>query len=147
MRSDRTSSPVPKEYEIPLSSAVSSVTYATLKGHTAGGDSEAGKNNGEYTALDPQSLEEPSYYSTTHKTKLTEELDEGGVRTYLEVVPPIPAHRASLGSSRANSPSRPSDLATSTSAKAEDVASPDVDVLEGDSIEMYEYVNADLGPM
>jgi hypothetical protein len=132
MRSDRTNSPVPKEYEIPLSSA----TYATLKGHT--------KNHEEYTSINPQSLDEPSYYSTTFKGKLSP--DEGGVQTYLEVIPPIPTHRASPGSPRGNSPIRPSGLPTLTQAKEDNVDSPDVDVLEGDSIEMYDYVNADLGP-
>ena len=132
MRSDRTNSPVPKEYEIPLSSA----TYATLKGHT--------KNHEEYTSINPQYLDEPSYYSTTFKGKLSP--DEGGVQTYLEVIPPIPTHRASPGAPRGNSPIRPSGLPTLTQAKKDNVDSPDVDVLEGDSIEMYDYVNADLGP-
>jgi hypothetical protein len=139
MRSDQTNSPAPKEYEIPVLSA----TYATLKGHV--NESGDTKNHGEYTTIDPQSLDEPSYYSTTFKGKPSP--DEGGVHTYLEVRPPIPTHRASSpGSSRGNSPIRPSGLATLTQAKEDNVESPDVDVLEGDSIEMYDYVNADLGP-
>ena len=145
MQGDRTDSQGPREYEIPLSSS----DYATLKGTS--NNSEGTVEHGEYTSINPQSLDEPSYYSTTFKSGKSpkEELDQGGVQMYLEVVPPIPTHKASPGSSRGNSPVRPSALTSSLKAAAaadDNIDSPDVDVLEGDSIEMYEYVNADLGP-
>ena len=139
-RSKGPDSPVPQEYEVPLESN----TYATLQTHNRGPTNA--KNNGEYTQIDPQSLDEPSYYKATHAV-LVGAVDEGGVQTYLEVVPSVPTHRSSPGSSRGGSPIRPTALGTSAGGtkEPEDVASPDV--LDGDSIEMYEYVNAGLGPV
>ena len=139
------SSPAPAEYEIPLSSTA----YATVQNTSSRSGDGGPKDNGGYASIDPHSLDEPSYYKATRKG--LPEPDEGGVHTYLEVVPAVPSHRSSPGLSRTGSPKRPTNLGTSSTPQQkpqENVASPDVpDVLEGDSIEMYEYINADLGPM
>ena len=141
-KEEQSSSPVPKEYEIP----VPLNTYATLQGHSSGSNS-GGAKNGEYTSINPHSLDEPCYYTTTHKGSKGKEVDEGGVHTYLEVIPPIPGHRASPTTSRSGSPLRPTTLATSAAPKKETDVLTSPDVLDGDSIEMYDYINADLGPM
>lgn len=147
-------SPEPVEYEIPLSSvghsspANQEPKYTTLQGTHR----ETKELGAEYTSINPQSLDEPSYYKAAHggrslfRDSLSKEMeaDEGGVNPYLEVVPSVPAH---AGSSRGSSPMRLTGLANSREdiKNGKDITSPDV--LDGESVDVYDYVNADLGPM
>ena len=187
-------SPQPLEYEIPLPSlgpdrvGNDDVRYATLQGNTRG--NSEGSKNGEYTSLNPRSLDEPTYYKTHGGSTISakaEEADEGGVNMYLEVVPSVPLHGGSPlrgnspkqggssqggspkpggssqggspkpggssqggspkpgGSPRGGSPMKPLGLANSReNVKSGEVPSPDI--LDGDSIDQYEYINTDLGP-
>ena len=67
---------------------------------------------------------------------------------YLEVVPSVPAHSSRSSSPRGNSPLGITGLASPENRHNTDseIASPDV--LDGDVVDpMYEYVNADLGPI
>ena len=124
--------------------------YTTLKPDT---------NEGEkYTSLNPQSLNEPTYYTSTHtgspfkkespgQKRVEGEVDEGGVNMYLEVVPTVPSHSSRSNSPRGNSPLGLTDLASPENRKNSDTDIVSPDVLEGDTVDpMYEYVNTDLGP-
>jgi hypothetical protein len=144
----RLQSPIPAEYEIPTNSQPE---YTTLKTGTT--------KQEKYTPLNPQSLNEPTYYTSTHtgspfkkespgRKRAEEEADEGGVTMYLEVVPSVPAHSSRSSSPRGNSPLGITGLASPENRHNTDseIASPDV--LDGDVVDpMYEYVNADLGPI
>ena len=128
--------------------------YTTLTGET--------RQTEKYTALNPHSLDKPSYYTTTHsgspykkeeaiqkkegeeeEEEEEEEKDEGGVNMYLEVVPSVPPH-----SSRSSSPLELTGLVGPEKRKNSNTEIVSPDVLDGDVVDpMYEYVNADLGPI
>ena len=159
VKHNKAGSPMPVEYEIPLSA----------------GQSTDGRN--EYTSLNPHSLDEPSYYTSTHTTfdnskKPGEQTgkegeDVGGVNMYLEVVPSLSAHGSHSGSPRGGSPLRGTPRGQSpvggsprgrspleligladTREKSEESTELSPDVLDGDVVDpSYEYVNTDLGPM
>lgn len=143
----RLQSPIPAEYEIPTGAQP---TYTTLKADT--------NETEKYTPLNPKSLNEPTYYTSTHTgspfkkdspaQKRTEgEVDEGGVTMYLEVVPAVPSHSSRSSSPRGNSPLGLTGLTSPENRDNSDTEIVSPDVLDGDTVDpMYEYVNADLGP-
>lgn len=143
----KSSSPVPEEYEIPINS-ISSAAYETLQRT----DNEGRDTNEEYAKLNPSSLDEPSYYTTTHSSSPfknarkedTEGEDVGGVNMYLEVLPSDKNSPSPRGES-STSPRGGLPLAlTNSKSTPEDLSSPDI--LDGDLVDPYDYVNTDLGP-
>lgn len=153
----KSGSPVPQEYEIPVV-VESSGAYATLRTNN-----EESGTNGEYTTLNPHSLDEPNYYTTTlphsgsplrnaRKEEAKGETDVGGVNMYLEVLPtdgksPSPrggnSPRGGSATPRGGSPVALTGLKSATE-EPNDLPSPDI--LDGDLVDPYDYVNTDLGP-
>lgn len=152
----KSSSPVPEEYEIPVG-LESSGAYATLKRT----DNKESRTDGGYTTLNPRSLDEPSYYTMTHsgspfrnvrKEEEEGETDVGGVNMYLEVLPTGNKSPSPQGgnSSRGGSPTprggSPVALTGLKSAPEGENDLPSPDILDGDLVDPYDYVNTDLGP-
>ena len=142
-------SPLPAEYEIPVQSELG-VEYESIRG-TYHSTNQKDGDNSEYTSLNPQSLNESTYYTTTDGSpykrekntkggKAKQKSDEGGVEMYLEVRPSIPSQ-----SSLADNSQLALTGSSGSGNKTSDIPSPDEDILDGDPLE-YEYINADLGP-
>ena len=147
----KSGSPIPEEYEIPVR-LNSSGAYATVKPT----DNEGGETGGGYTTLNPHSLDEPSYYTSTHsgspfknvrKEKEEGEADVGGVNMYLEVLPTGNKSPSAQGGSLSRGGSPTPQALTGVKSAPEGVNDlPSPDVLDGDPVDPYDYVNADLGP-
>ena len=142
--------------------------YETLQGNYRASNERS--QNGEYTSINPHSLDEPSYYTSARSSSPLKndkeegrDADEGGVQMYLEVLHHTPHSTTPSHTPRSTTPSHtprsttPSHTPRPTTpvelsglsenkgnAADNDVLSPDV--LEGDTVDVYEYVNADLGP-